>query len=269
VRRVGLLSFAIAAMLGVLAACGTFIAAEDDGRDASSDGGSNPDGATAGDSSSAEGSASADGAPPYVTMPCTPAPTTFCSYFDDGTPAPGFNWVRVGPSDGKDAGMLGARTDFVATPPRAARVQTAGATSFEQWLEMLFPDAVSGTIRLAVRVDAFDATTVQFLTLNCDSGGDAARVSITTDHELALSAAGTSIVHRTPSAIAPATWSAVELEFAKNGSMVATKLTFAGATTPPIGFDDCTPPLKVRLGATLVQAAAYDLSFDDVAVSWK
>ena len=103
---------ALAVIVLASTACGAFLAAEGTGEPSSSSG-QVPDATSDGSPSDPTDSATGetDGAiadAPYVPTPCT---AKFCSPFDDEAGAFPFNWDRVGPSDGVNAGFLGARTD--------------------------------------------------------------------------------------------------------------------------------------------------------------
>ena len=263
---------ALAVIVLASTACGAFLAAEGTGEPSSSSG-QVPDATSDGSPSDPTDSATGetDGAiadAPYVPTPCT---AKFCSPFDDEAGAFPFNWDRVGPSDGVNAGFLGARTDTFVSGPRALRVQTANISAPEQWLEKRFDTASSGTIDLAMRVDAVagPVTNLRFLALNCDSGGDSARVILEPDRKLSLTTADDNFTATTSFVVPFQSWVGLRVEFVHDGaSTVVSKLTFAGATTPAVTFTKCKTPFKVRLGATLTTQGAFDVSFDDVAVDW-
>lgn len=263
---------ALAVVFVASTACGAFLAAEGSESGASSSGevaDATTDGATVDPEDSASGET--DGAvadAPYVPVPCT---ADFCSSFDDEAGLFPFKWDRVGPSAGVDAGLLGTRNDAFVSGPRALRVQTTSTSPLEQWLEKTFDTAMAGSIQLAMRVDAVagPATGLKFLALNCDDGGDAARVTLEADRKLSLTTTAGTFSADTSVSVPFKSWVGLRVDFTYDGaSNVVSKLTFAGATTTPVVFDNCGTPFKVRLGATLTTQAAFDVSFDDVAVDW-
>lgn len=266
-RRAG----GIAVIFLASTACGAFLAAEGtnppssssgDVADATSEGTPDPTDSATGETDGAVADA------PYVAKPCT---AKFCSPFDDEAGGFPFNWDRVGPSAGASAGLLTTRTDTFTSGPRALRVQTTSTGALEQWLEMTFDTATSGSIDLAMRVDAVagPGTSIKFLALNCDDGGDAAQVYLEPDRKLSLMTADQNFTAQTVAAAPFKSWVGLHVDFTYDGGTnVVSRLTFAGATTTPVVFDGCKPPFKVRLGATLTAQGAFDISFDDVAIDW-
>lgn len=258
---------------GALFACGSFLAAN--APDEGLDGGATPNGdaavgaaldANAGDGASV---IVVDDAAAEAAAPCT---AKFCSRFDDGDNPP-FNWDRVGPSSADPLAFLGANTNVWVSPPRSFRVETSATTGEEQWVELALPASPSptaGWIELAVRIEALpvEADTLRFLALNCDSGGDAARVAVNQDGTMTLSTAGGSLASGGP-AFAPNTWTPVRLEFLVSGKNVTSTLRRGGASSV-LSFDECDVPLKVRLGAMSASSPpnAFALSFDDVMIDW-
>jgi hypothetical protein len=253
-------------------ACGQFLAAEGSGGSSGTSSGGTEDAASDSIPGAIDGATGeSDGAvadAPYVPTPCV---AKFCSPFDDEVGSFPFNWDRVGPSAGASAGILGTRNDTFVSGPRALRIETTSSGALEQWLEKTFDTAMSGSIDLAMRVDAVagPVTNLRFLALNCDSGGDAARIILEPDRKLSLSTADDNFTAQTSVAVPFKSWVGLRVEFAYDGaSNVTSRLTFAGATTTAVVFDNCQPPFKMRLGATLNAQGVFDVSFDDVAVDW-
>lgn len=252
-----------------LSACGTFLAANDvdskaiepDGSAPEADAGAILDGATVVDATVSvidPGDASAP-------KPCS---ARFCQSFDDADAGTPFGFKRFGPSSSVVASS-GTREDVSLSPPRSFRV-VMNQDSTEGWLELDLGDALSGSVHVAMWVDAVPVDeSTKVVAVNCEEG-DMGRVRIATGMQLGFDSSddpGTRF-----NSVPLQKWVALDLDFQKDapGNGVGAQATLhVGGIDATVGRKSCSPPVRIRIGLTPSAPEPFDVSFDDVAIDWK